>query len=82
MDWVKEFKTNKKKTLQQKLSDWLKMWSIVFVIIVDIHWEYPGAVEYGATVDSKQKFTSLLRVNKMKHKMRFIFNISFLAFFS
>lgn len=29
---------------------------------LDIQWEYPGAVEYGATIDSKEKFTALLKV--------------------
>ena len=28
----------------------------------DIQWEYPGAVEYGAAVDSKQRYTSLIKV--------------------
>jgi chitinase len=30
---------------------------------LDIHWEYPGAIEYGATSDSKDKFTNFIRVS-------------------
>ena len=30
-------------------------------IIIDIQWEYPGAIEHGATEDSKEKYTALLK---------------------
>ena len=29
---------------------------------IDIQWEYPGAVDYGAGSDSKEKFTILIKV--------------------
>jgi chitinase len=31
---------------------------------IDLQWEYPGSIESGASADSKQKFTSLVKVTK------------------
>lgn len=42
-----------------------------FIFKLDIQWEYPGAVEYGAAVDSKQRYTSLIKVILFWFKLNF-----------
>jgi hypothetical protein len=32
------------------------------LVDLDVHWIYPGAIELGASADSKQRFTSLIKV--------------------
>lgn len=46
-------------TFVQNVLNFLRHWQFDGL---DIQWEYPGAVEYGATADSKQRYTSLLKV--------------------
>lgn len=46
-------------TFIQNVLNFLRHWNFDGL---DIQWEYPGAIEYGATSDSKQRFSSLIKV--------------------